>query len=322
MDTLLLFYKRYQGGVKPIDYIDWSLNMLENDCLSFSLNILSSLREPLNIFEVEDYFIRALRELDLQEPSFEECATYYIQHLSEKILKDENSAIEIAYEIYKVVRELDYPGELEEWFNISYMIDDFLYGDNNSNLDEAALLKIIAKEAMTTLQITGIVKNPSTAKTLKRVEEDIKNNDLGKARDRLHGLISTFPNELELRKKLGDIYFELKYPAMAGRYWYLEKHKTPKMVKACIEFENSLGNDINKIDRVLKFKGDIEILKGLELDSACLSLQHKVKEKLEEESDEPIERKQKLVIFGCLSIIILIIILTLVGVYTVFSWIL
>lgn len=38
------------------------------------------------------------------------------------------------------------------------------------------------------------------AKTLKRIEEDIKNDDLGKARDRLHGLISTFPNELELLK--------------------------------------------------------------------------------------------------------------------------
>ena len=37
-------------------------------------------------------------------------------------------------------------------------------------------------------------------KVLKRIEEDIKNDDLGKAGDRLHGLISTFPNELELRE--------------------------------------------------------------------------------------------------------------------------
>lgn len=81
---------------------------------------------------------------------------------------------------------------------------------------------------------------------------------MGKARDRLHGLISTFPNELDLRKKLGDIYFKLKYPAMAGRYWYLEKNKTPGMIKACIVFENSMGNDVNKIARALKYKGDIE----------------------------------------------------------------
>jgi hypothetical protein len=102
--------------------------------------------------------------------------------------------------------------------------------------------------------------------TLKRIEEDIKNNDLGKARDRLHVLISTSPNELELRKKLGDIYSELKYPSMAGRYWYLEDNKTPEMVKACIEFEKTLGNDPNRIAMALKYKGNIEILKKLELD--------------------------------------------------------
>ncbi|WP_414696823.1 DUF6584 family protein [Peribacillus frigoritolerans] len=39
-------------------------------------------------------------------------------------------------------------------------------------------------------------------KTIKKIEEDIEKNDLGKARDRLIGLISTYPNELELRKKI------------------------------------------------------------------------------------------------------------------------
>ncbi|MGE8001869.1 DUF6584 family protein [Lysinibacillus sp. NPDC093216] len=156
------------------------------------------------------------------------------------------------------------------------------------------------------------------SKTLKGIEEDIKNDDWGKARDRLHGLISTFPNELELRKKLGDIYFELKYPAMAGRYWYLEENKTPLMVHACIEFEKSMGNDINNIARALKYKGDIELLKGMELDPALL---YKVKE-LVEEPDVPIEFKEdKLIILGCLSIIILIFIFALVGVYTFFKWI-
>ncbi|WP_375794194.1 DUF6584 family protein [Peribacillus frigoritolerans] len=43
-------------------------------------------------------------------------------------------------------------------------------------------------------------------KTIKKIEEDIEKNDLGKkARDRLKGLITTYPNELELRKKLGNI---------------------------------------------------------------------------------------------------------------------
>ncbi|WP_371922588.1 DUF6584 family protein [Sporosarcina sp. Marseille-Q4943] len=158
------------------------------------------------------------------------------------------------------------------------------------------------------------------ALALKRIEEDIESDDLGKARDRLHGLISTYPNELELRKKLGDIYFELKYPAMAGRYWYLEKNKTPQMKKACIVFENSMGNDMDKIARALKYKGDIELLEGLDIDPAFLSSEYKGKEKLVEEQDVPIGPTYKLIIFGCLSVILSIIIFASVGVYTFIEW--
>ncbi|MGM7722155.1 DUF6584 family protein [Metabacillus sp. Hm71] len=157
--------------------------------------------------------------------------------------------------------------------------------------------------------------------TLKKIEEDILKNDLGKARDRLHGLISTYPNELELRKKLGEIYFELKHPSMAGRYWYLEENKTPEMIKACIVFEKSMGNDPIRIARALKYKGNTEILKRLELDQAITSTQNKVKEILMEEPEPEDSLEDKLVTFGCLSIIILIIIFTLIGVYTFFNWI-
>ncbi|GKU82933.1 hypothetical protein NCCP28_23290 [Niallia sp. NCCP-28] len=96
------------------------------------------------------------------------------------------------------------------------------------------------------------------AKTLKKLEEDLQKNDLGKARDKLHGLISTYPNELQLRKKLEDIYFELKYRSMAGRYWYLEESKAPEMVRACIQFEKIMGKDSKRIARALRYKGDIE----------------------------------------------------------------
>ncbi|MED3728456.1 DUF6584 family protein [Priestia filamentosa] len=156
-------------------------------------------------------------------------------------------------------------------------------------------------------------------KTLKKIEEDIKKNDLGKARDRLHGLISTYPNELALRKKLGDIYFLLKYPDMAGRYWYLEENKTPEMVEACLQFEKSMGNDPIAIAKGLKFKGESEILEKLELRQWTSSIQPKVKESLLEEPQETFI--DKVVIFGFFSILILTILFALIGVYTVFNWI-
>ncbi|MDO7484867.1 DNA helicase [Peribacillus frigoritolerans] len=156
-------------------------------------------------------------------------------------------------------------------------------------------------------------------KTIKKIEEDIEKNDLGKARDRLHGLISTYPNELELRRRLGDIYFALKYPSMAGRYWYLEKNKTSEMVKACILFEKSMGNDPLRIARALKFKGDNEILIRLELDQVISPIQNKVKESLLERPDDQL--KDNLFSLGCFSIIILTILFALIGVYTLFNWI-
>ena len=61
--------------------------------------------------------------------------------------------------------------------------------------------------------------------TLKKVEYDVSQGDFGKARDRLHSLIGTYPDDLSLRSELARIYAKLQYPIMAGRYWYLEESK-------------------------------------------------------------------------------------------------
>ncbi|WP_375122131.1 hypothetical protein [Lysinibacillus sp. RS10] len=120
---------------------------MEDGYSSSSLNILSSLRKPFNVFEVENYFRRASKELGLLKPSYKECAIHYIRHLSEKILEDESLAIDIACEIYGVYRDLDYPEELSEWYYISEIIDDFGYGDNTLKLTKEALITSIVKEA-------------------------------------------------------------------------------------------------------------------------------------------------------------------------------
>lgn len=47
----------------------------------------------------------------------------------------------------------------------------------------------------------------------------------------------------EFSRQIGDYYFELGYPAMAGRYWYLLEDKSDRMVCACEEFEHTLGDN-------------------------------------------------------------------------------
>lgn len=114
--------------------------------------------------------------------------------------------------------------------------------------------------------------------TLCRIQADIAASDLGKARDRLHGLIATYPDDLALRLRLGQVYWELQYPAMAGRYWYLEEHKTPAMAQACRSFERSCGDDPAKLLLAVKFRGDIEKIRGTYPGRTLLELQEQAAE--------------------------------------------
>lgn len=156
-------------------------------------------------------------------------------------------------------------------------------------------------------------------KTLKRIEEVIENNNLGKARERLHGLIFTYPNELHLRKQIGDIYYKLQYPEMAGRYWYLEEHKTDIMHESCLLFEKSMGNDPYHIARALKFKGDSSKIKKLYKEQPLSPVQKKVAEELVYEYKETWE--DKLLSLGCLVFLAFLLFSAIVGIFTIWNWI-
>jgi hypothetical protein len=95
---------------------------------------------------------------------------------------------------------------------------------------------------------------------LKRIYSDIEAGDLGKARDRLHGLLYTYPNDLHIRELLGDVYWRLQFPAMAGRYWYLTEVKGEHVETAKTAFEKSVGKDPTRIMEALKFCGDLNSL--------------------------------------------------------------
>lgn len=147
METKMLYYKIFEKKVEPVDYVNWAIKMLENSDTSTSLNILSSLSENLNIFEVEGYFHRAVRELGIEESSQDECSKYYFCYLLKQIIDNESNAINYAYEIYQVVREEFVNEELNIWYEISEMIDDYRYGDNVEGITRESLITTIVKVA-------------------------------------------------------------------------------------------------------------------------------------------------------------------------------
>lgn len=88
--------------------------------------------------------------------------------------------------------------------------------------------------------------------TLKKVEADIAAGDLGKARDRLQGLLRAYPADLEIRDRLGEVFWRLQYPEAAGRYWYLLPRDTEDRRGACAAFEARHGNDPQIVFRRLR----------------------------------------------------------------------
>jgi hypothetical protein len=168
----------------------------------------------------------------------------------------------------------------------------------------------------------------SIESTLQRIEEEIRLGKLGKARDRLHGLLSNDPKNLLIREKLGNIYWKLQMPELAGKYWYLIENKTIEMVEASRSFERRYGNDPMQILFALKYKSDDESNKYI--NGILSNLHQKAKEQYNWYEDyrkrggykfryyNPSNHKKtnnKLFTLGCLSIILLILIFSIFGIY-------
>lgn len=61
--------------------------------------------------------------------------------------------------------------------------------------------------------------------TLARVDEDLAAGRVPVARQRLRGLVSSFPCDPALRRRLGEVYRLYGEPAQAGRWMYLEEDR-------------------------------------------------------------------------------------------------
>ncbi|MHB8050871.1 MAG: DUF6584 family protein [Coriobacteriia bacterium] len=112
----------------------------------------------------------------------------------------------------------------------------------------------------------------SLQESLARVSQDIDNGDLGKARDRLEGMLSGYPDELSVRDLLGEVYWRLQYPERAGRCWYLLESTRPEMDVAKRAFESRHGSDAWLLLDALAYHGGLESLAGTYADGVVRDL--------------------------------------------------
>ena len=108
--------------------------------------------------------------------------------------------------------------------------------------------------------------------TFARVSQDIERGDLGKARDRLEGLVAAYPDELAIRDRLGDVYWRLQYLERAGRHWYLFESTRPEMDAAKQAFESRYGGDAWLMLDALGYHGGLESLSGTYADGVIRDL--------------------------------------------------
>ncbi|HAO08604.1 DUF6584 family protein [Chryseobacterium mucoviscidosis] len=108
-----------------------------------------------------------------------------------------------------------------------------------------------------------------------RIEQDLKAGRKKKACDRLRNLINEFPDDLSLRDKLAQIYYDSGFKDESGKFWILSEPQNFEMKEAIEIYRNSLSNSGNAILKDIVFRGDKtqlseyakNILKELETDS-------------------------------------------------------
>ncbi|MCC6126137.1 MAG: hypothetical protein IT426_14340 [Pirellulales bacterium] len=78
---------------------------------------------------------------------------------------------------------------------------------------------------------------------LAEIRNDISLGKYDEATNKLGAISFRCPSGSTHSNEIGNLYWELGFPAMAGRYWYLFENKTVQMLAACDEFQRSLGNN-------------------------------------------------------------------------------
>ncbi|MEN5309778.1 DUF6584 family protein [Chryseobacterium cucumeris] len=121
------------------------------------------------------------------------------------------------------------------------------------------------------------MKNKSMGNLMYRIKQDLKDGRKKKACDRLRNMINQFPNDLSLRRRLGQIYFEAGFLDEAGKFWILSKPENNEMENAVEIYRKSLSNSGNAILKDIVFRGDKKLLDEYALKVITELEQHSLK---------------------------------------------
>ena len=92
----------------------------------------------------------------------------------------------------------------------------------------------------------------------KKAKQDVREGRLWKARDRLTGLLATFPADQKVLNLLGEVYFQMADLPQAGRYWYLTDRQGPEVEAALQALVDRYGSKRN-FARAIPIRAPIDL---------------------------------------------------------------
>ncbi|MCY9670852.1 hypothetical protein M5X11_39225 [Paenibacillus alginolyticus] len=146
-ETNLILYKKFNNTVTTKDYLKWANTLAESDVESDTLYMILSMSTNESLFVFEEYYDKALYELGISIPGFEECARTYLYFLCKEIINGTRNNFDIVRDIFRVIVELNHPVDLSIWMNLDEDIDRIIYDDKYYKPNETEVRDQILVEA-------------------------------------------------------------------------------------------------------------------------------------------------------------------------------
>jgi hypothetical protein len=160
---------------------------------------------------------------------------------------------------------------------------------------------------------------------MEQIDQEIAEGKLGIARDRLQGLLGSFPSDLSIRTKLGEVYWKLGYPIDAGRFWFTELDPNEVQQQAVTKFLEHHRFDTKAIEKSLKLPAGLLEPLDLEIRQRCANLarDHFQKQVYTDslQADEKSERTFRRMGWGCFFVIAIITVALIRLLIDILNWI-
>lgn len=134
-----IFGKRALGQLSSSDYVDWAVEMLTESYDSHSLRILAGLDKFTSTFEAEDYFLRSLKELNLNIPDSEMAVRAYACAIAAQLIEEKITAQQGVRALYKICVATEYAPDFMIWLELDDALDSLLAGNYPYTYQSATL---------------------------------------------------------------------------------------------------------------------------------------------------------------------------------------